>query len=630
LRASFVLIRHGPFANRRFFTHQSFSRISQKSLGPLYCRIANFCSNEQVSYATPRQKLDAFQVRTRENGLPTAGNISIAETIGLLEGEFKEFAAGFESGMYAMWLGSGISRERVVGLDGVLAKLLESLRARISNTVGCIHRKALQDVLALAELSPDDHAKVSFDIPSAQWPCLKTIVNRLWNKYSEVLGIEVQGQRLDYLLWDVLDFKNTFSSQKPDAEHLAIGMLVLEGMVSELATANWDTLLESAMLELGQPDDCYRVAVKGDDLKGPAALATLYKFHGCAKRAVDDEATYRDLLVARAAAINQWSKNPNFDRIRAQLSALIARSRTLMIGLSAQDTNIQLMFGSNGWKWNEQPTPIIFSAQDLTPGQKSILEGAYFPEYEANREKICLEARLPAYSKALLLALLLMNMSRKVEALAGRVNAPGIDKLGKESLANGVRVLRDRVAEHGNADRFNLVNRISYLMGRFTEQFLGGRSYPGVRPYAPVHPKPTHQMLKDGTLAFSGQVEAAAGLGAIGLQVRDANWAVSVDDSSQNTSGAMRISVNGVDARLFFASTDDKVNGLIRAGAFNSDDTDVVVICSGPISQSQQRSPSANFRTGRATPRYIGIEEILNSCISLEDFRKRFVSEVGL
>src|SRR5690606_15371487 len=109
---------------------------------------------------------------------------------------------------------------------------------------------------------------------------------------------------------------------------------------------------ETAMLELGQPEETYRVAVKGDDLKGPAATATLFKFHGCAKRAIEAEDQYRDLLIARHSAVSQWSRNPSFTEMRKQLSALVSRTRTLMIGLSAQDANIQLMFGSQGWKWN--------------------------------------------------------------------------------------------------------------------------------------------------------------------------------------------------------------------------------------------------------------------------------------
>lgn len=301
--------------------------------------------------------------------MPTATTITIEETLDLLDGPLNSFSQGFQTGLYALWLGSGISRERVVGLDGVLAKLLENLRLRITG-VGCDHHQAFERILNLAELSDADKAQIDISQPVASWPVHIELINRLWNKYSRVLGTEVNGQRFDYLLWDVLDFPTTFSAQKADAEHLAIAMLVLEGVVSDLATANWDGLLEAAMRELGRPNETFRIAVTGGDLQGPPGVGTLYKFHGCANRAIQNEAEYRPLLVAREADITHWAQKHQFVQMRDQLRALIARSRALMIGLSGQDTNIQQLFGANGWLWNSVPVPIIFSAQELSDGQK--------------------------------------------------------------------------------------------------------------------------------------------------------------------------------------------------------------------------------------------------------------------
>lgn len=275
--------------------------------------------------------------------MPTATTITIAETLDLLDGPLSSFSQGFQTGLYALWLGSGISRERVVGLDGVLAKLLENLRLRITGA-DCEHHHAFEKILNLADLSAAEKAQIDLSQPVASWPIHNELINRLWNKYSKVLGTEVDGRRFDYLLWDVLDFPTTFEAQKADAEHLAIAMLVLEGVVSDLATANWDGLLEAAMRELGRPNETFRVAVTGGDLQGPPGIGILYKFHGCANRAIENENEYRPLLVAREAAITHWAQNPRFTQMQEQLRALIARSRTLMIGLSGQDTNIQQLF----------------------------------------------------------------------------------------------------------------------------------------------------------------------------------------------------------------------------------------------------------------------------------------------
>lgn len=203
------------------------------------------------------------------------------------------------------------------------------------------------------------------------------------------------------------------------------------------------------MDELGHTSAPYTVAVTGDDLKGPKGEAILYKFHGCARRAIEDEPKYRSLLVAREASINQWMANPAFEKIRVQLGALLQRARTIMIGMSAQDSNIQLLFGNKGWKWDDAPSPIIFSAQELSEGQKSILEGAYPADYEANRNSIWDNAKLPAYAKALLLALLLYVLGQKLEVLTLKVSSKGFDTAAKEALAQGVSRASRRQGRRG-------------------------------------------------------------------------------------------------------------------------------------------------------------------------------------
>ena len=116
-----------------------------------------------------------------------------------------------------------------------------------------------------------------------------------------------------------LDFIYTFSSQEPDAEHLAIAMLVLEGAVTDIASANWDGLLEAAMNELGYADSVYQITVTGEDLRGAPTAAKLYKFHGCALRAIAKEEEYRPLIIARSAQITGWKSDARFKIVRDHL-----------------------------------------------------------------------------------------------------------------------------------------------------------------------------------------------------------------------------------------------------------------------------------------------------------------------
>ena len=567
--------------------------------------------------------------------MPTAATISVKETLDLLDGTFLGVSQGVVKGQYALWLGSGISRDRVVGLDGVLAKLIEFLRGNAKADPDCVYRKALERVLDMAAPSADEKAAIDISRPSTDWPCLPSLLRRLWKQYADVLSVEVGAEKLDYPLWVGLDFANTFAKQDADAEHLAIGMLALEGVVTELATANWDGLLEAAMRELGYPETFYRITVTGEDLRGPAAAAVLYKFHGCALRAIAQEDVYRPLLVARAAQITGWMSNGTFKIVRDQLQALAQRSRTLMIGMSAQDKNIQNLFGTvgalKGWKWTDQPTPIVFSAQELETHQKDVLNIAYGNEvYEQNRAAICNAACLPAYGKPLLLGLLLTVLAAKLQILASDVDAPALDAAAQDAINSGIKRLRDRVAEAGNANRLGLAKGIAAGLARGRHQIQNGASPAGMPMYFPVDNESPHQMKGMPRTVATGQREAAAALGLIGLADEAAEWTASVDDPTDPRSGALRLTSSNATARVFFAANDENITSLMDCGAFDEDDPDVVLICSRNVSDRQQRSPKANLRDGKIGPRYLAFGPMLRDAGSLAELQEYFRSEVAI
>ena len=567
--------------------------------------------------------------------MPTAASISIAETLSLLDGQYSGVGEGVVQGSYAFWLGSGISRDRVVGLDGVLAKLFEFLRLNVTPAIDCRYRLALAKIVDMAAPSAEERAEIDLTQPAADWPCLPNLLKRLWNQYSAVLSVEIAGERLDHLLWVGLDFPNTFGAQPADAEHLAIGILALEGAVTELATANWDGLLEAAMNELGHDETFYRITITGEDLRNPAAAAILYKFHGCALRAIASEADYRSLLVARSAQITGWKSNDIFKIVRDQLGALVQRSRTLMIGMSAQDENIKHLFATanahKGWKWTDKPTPIVFSAQDLGDHQKDLLNVAYGEaDYEAHRDAICEEARIQAYGKPLLLALVLNMLTAKLEVLASDVEASSLDGGAQSQIASGLRHLRDRIAAADDGDRLTLAKSIAAGVARARHQLQNGTSDPGVQQYFPLDGEPAPRMKNKLALKASGQREAAVALGLIGLDELAANWASSIDDPAAPRSGALRLTSPNGSARVFLAANDDVVTSLLECGAFDENDDDTVVICSGRIAGRQQRSPSGDRRDGSTAPRYVALRPMLSDAGDIDDLRDRFRDEIAL
>lgn len=566
--------------------------------------------------------------------LPTAAEITLSETLTLLDEKFPTLSKAFGDGGYALWLGSGISRDRVLGLTGVLARIIEFLRSNATEADACPYRSALDQAINMANPSKDEREQIDLAAPASTWPCLNDLVARLVKQYSAVLSIEMPGKDRDHLLWDGADFTETFASQDADVEHLAVAILALEGAVSDVATANWDGLIEAAMSELGHTDGVFRITVTGEDLREPqGAQAILYKFHGCARRAIAEQETYRPLLIARNGQILQWSENNTFRIVRDKLGGMIQTSRSLIIGLSGQDSNIQRMFAHVGanvpWKWDDPVTPLVISADVLDNDQKTMLEGFYGADFDPNREAICDAATLRAYAKPLLVSLVLCVLTEKLKVLLSDVVAPALDDDARSALNAGLTHIRDRVAAAGEMDRSSLIRTLAATAARTRHQLQDGSSVDGVPAYFPIDTQSANLMKAKQALAASGQREASVALALIGLDMAEETWKATVDDPSLKTSGALRMS-GATEARVFMAANDSAVGSLLEAGAFDEDSADVVVVCSRKVTDRQQRSPSASLRNGQPGPRYVSLGTILAEAPTLEDLRDRFRKEVSV
>ncbi len=567
--------------------------------------------------------------------MPTASDISIKETLDLFDGPLSAVAKAIAHGGYTFWLGSGISRDRVIGLDGVLVKLLDYLRQNATMAADCPYKLALDHVIGLAALDASQRGQIDLAVPPQNWGCIKTLTNRLWDQYSKVLSTEVAGKPADFLLWVGLDFPATFAAEEPDCEHLAVGMLVLEGAISEIATPNWDGLIEAAIAQLGHADKVFKITVTGDDLRSPEApFATLYKFHGCAVRAINDEAKYRPLLIARSGQIQGWINSQTFKLVRDQLEGVIQRSRALLIGLSAQDTNIKNLFSAvgaiKGWKWNANPTPIVISAEALGQDHKDLLTVAYGDDYDPNRDQICEAARIRAYAKPLLLALLLSVLTEKLKVLASDVAAPNLNSAAQSAIEAGLVFVRDNIAEAGNTRRLDLTHAVAAGLSRVRHQISDGLSKAGVQPYYALDSQPAHQMKGKQSLASTGLREAAAALGLIGLDAQAGNWEMKCDDPSLPESGPLRLASGGTEARIIFAANDDTINTMLGEGVFAEDDSDVVVICSKNVTPRQQRNPGGVYRDGSVGPRYVSLGAMFKDAANLDDLRDAFRKRVSV
>jgi hypothetical protein len=571
--------------------------------------------------------------------MPTASAITVRETLDLLDGQFASLAEGVAQGKYAFWLGSGISRDRVDDLKDVVARVLTHLRDRIDvANANCPYRTALQEALDLSRLSAADRAQVDLALPIVEWPVLNTILVNLTHEYSRLLDIRVGGHaEADYLLWEIVNVPVTFAPAHatPDCEHLCIAILVLEGVVSDIPTANWDGLIEAAVNQLTQnAGNSLRVCVIPADLREAPLLSRLLKFHGCAVRAGLDPGVYRPLLIARYSQITDWQHNNDYDLVRQQLVNLAATKRTLMIGLSGQDVNIQYTFGEARalmpWTWPCDPPAHVFAENALGQDQRNILRVVYRNAYDANVAAIEASALFQAYAKQALTALVLQILSKKLCAFAQNVEAPHLTAAERTALEQGIKVLRNKVSVYAEPDRLAFITSLIATKAQAMALFQTGTPASS-RTYRAVSETPTQRIPADVNLATSGMREFAAALSVLGIGDRDGNWSVEGPDPVDLRGGALRLVSGPTRTRVFFAANNRagvqlEINSLVTAR-----DTDAIVIHSTSAVPKMARSPvSSPGRTGHTGLRNVGMAELLREATSSANLVERFREEAIL
>ena len=201
---------------------------------------------------------------------PAAATISVRATLALLDGVKREIADGVANDQYVFWLGSGISRDKMPDLRDVAKRVLVSLQARVvAGNPNCRFRKALSAVLTHAGPSAEEWDRIDLDSVPSDWADFDTLAARLVNNYSRMLNVGVDGEQPDYLLWDILDAAQVYANPtiEPDAEHLCLAALAIEGVVSDMPTANWDALIERAVAKLAGSQPVLRVVVAPGNLR---------------------------------------------------------------------------------------------------------------------------------------------------------------------------------------------------------------------------------------------------------------------------------------------------------------------------------------------------------------------------
>lgn len=563
--------------------------------------------------------------------VPNATTISVRETLDLLDMQFSSLTLGVAENRYVFWLGSGISFGRVAGLNQVVAKVLEFLRVKIDSSNGaCCFKAALNQALGLAHLSLDEWARVDYVRPLANWHDVDAIVERLVNNYSRLLDVTVEGELEDYLLWDGVNVTATFADPaiEPDVEHLCVAMLMFEGVASDIATANWDGLIERAVSDLNGGQPIHVVCVRQEDLRQVALRSRLIKFHGCAILAVNDQPRYRPFLVARQSQIHRWAVAPENAAIIGRLVDLVVTKPTLMMGLSAQDANIQALFAraeaTMPWPWPGDRPSYVFSGDQIGTDQEILLRNVYRDAYTpAAKANINNGSLIKAYAKPLLVALVLSVTCTKLRSLIDV--APGaIDTPEKLKLQDGVNALRNHLARFADADRLQFVKIFADHSSRALTMFRDGSAGAAPRRYNPVTTIPVHQIAADQGVGASGMSEAAVLAGMLGMGLSQGLWTLENVDVTNPEAGIVRV-VTGVASTKVLIAANGRTAVRLQQNGHLVDGDDAVLVYSSELPATQPRSPrSAPGRTGHIGLREVSVFDLLHTAANANDLVQRF------
>jgi len=572
----------------------------------------------------------------------------VPQVLAKLDGAFAPVADAVSAGEFALWVGSGISR-RAPNLGDLLSRAVERLRQGATDpATTASYMPALEDALRIAGRRPGALA-ARYAEPFEDWPEREEIIVRLWNSYSQVLDIQVAGEPADLVLWDLIDIRSAFANPRPPAaEHLCIAILVMEGAVKDIASANWDGFIEAAVDRLAGPGSgLLQVVVDPAEMRGPAGLTRLLKFHGSITHATIDPGTYRSFLTGSFLQIMEWPEVQKFAPMAAALVALASSSRSLVLGLSIQDSNLLTVFiraqAMHPWHWPCAPAAPaqVFCEEGIRPGQRVVLRAIYGAHYDAAAADVEAASHLRAWAEQTLIALVLRVLVDKLSRLMGMDLADTGKPAFSAALATHMTALRDLLAGMAVVDpldhsRTPAVDAGIAAWSRLVRLFRTGGLPDDPAAYEPISAAPPGLLAAD-------QNARAAGMGRLGLALAlleegrsTGRWSLSGPADDDIASGAMTtipIRPGATPRPVFVVKSAMEAIRLEKAGAFANDNAvilhgdDVWLRMTGA---SPRRPRIAPGRTGRVGPTHVSLDHLLARSSDVNALVGLFASEVLL
>ncbi len=399
-------------------------------------------------------------------------------------------------------------------------------------------------------------------------------------------------------------------------------------MVSELASANWDGLVERAVEVTNAGACAIDVCVRSEDLQECEFRAKLLKFHGCAVRAAQNSEIYRQYIVGRQVQIDTWRDDPRNQGVVQHLVTTIMENPTLMLGLSAQDFNIRGLFSQAqnqlAWNWPGERPACVFSNNEIGEDQRALLGNVFREHYSwQTRGEIQKNVLVRSYASQLLPALLLNGLARKFVriSLIQPVNIP--EEL-REWLEAKIHGLRDTIAASCNEDTLNFVLTLMRQITKFNSLLNEGKLPEDSMKYEPITETSVRNIEDSQMMKNSGLPEAAVAAAIISDGSANDFWEIATTPENGVGTGMITLRQGDRSTPLYVVADSIAEHHLYESGHLQ-DTRDAIVVHAKPVYDRLQRSPTRSFaRASTSRIRRTSIRTMLEDVTNGEGLTERF------
>ena len=381
-------------------------------------------------------------------------------------------------------------------------------------------------------------------------------------------------------------------------------------------------------------------------MRDPPGRAQLLKFHGCIVHATEDPDRYRPYLTGSHTQIIEWPENARFAAMRNLVVSAATNKKTLVLGLSIQDANLQNVFTKakavNPWLWPCAPSAAahVFCEDGITEGQRDVLRVVYGDDYNANIDDIHNGSHIRAWGEQVLIALVLRVIADKLT----RLMEMSLGAAGKVAIAGDLKPsiveLRDAIADFATVDvvdksRTPVTDSGIQLWSRMLAIFRTGGLPASAAAYETLSPLSLALIAADPNSLSNGLGQLAVALALLQHGRAVGNWTIGEPETGNVAAGCAtaRGTRAGAPARpLFIVKSAADAITLQECGAFATDNA-VVIHADDTwlrMGGSARRVRAAPGRTGHSGTIHASVSQLVGRCGDAIELHLAFAAELIL